>query len=81
MGDYVINTILPKWTEFTTAVGITWDLLKTKATDVWNGIKQTIIDAAAGIATWLNDKIVSPVQTIIDIFTNLPATARTAWDG
>lgn len=81
VGEYVVNTILPKWTEFTTAVGITWDLLKTKANDVWNGIKQTIIDAAAGIATWLNDKIISPVQTVIAIFTNLPATARTAWDG
>ena len=81
VGDYILNTILPKWNEFTAALGITWDLLKTKATDVWNGIKQTIIDAAAGIANWINDKIVSPVQTVIDIFTNLPATARTAWDG
>jgi TP901 family phage tail tape measure protein len=81
VGEYVVNTILPKWNEFTAALGITWDLLKTKATDVWDGIKQTIIDAATGVSTWINDKIVSPVQTVIDIFTNLPATARTAWDG
>jgi phage-related minor tail protein len=81
VGEYIVNTILPKWTEFTTALGITWDLLKAKATEVWDGIKQTIIDAATGVSTWINDKIVSPVQTVIDIFTNLPATARTAWDG
>ena len=81
VGEYVINTILPKWNEFTAALGITWDLLKQKASDVWDGIKQTILDAATGISTWINDKIVSPVETVIDIFTNLPATARTAWDG
>ena len=81
VGDYIVNTVLPKWNEFTAALGITWDLLKTKATEVWDGIKQTIIDAATGVSTWINDKIVSPVQTVIDIFTNLPATARTAWDG
>lgn len=58
-----------------------WDAIWAKTVEIWEAVTGFIADKATAIWGWIQDKIVSPVETMLGVFGQIPGAAREAWNG